>query len=174
MGCKRIRRGQASKRLCKGDIREGSSNRLIIFFLHAERAQFTFCRQEDELGPVTRGEEEDYLRRWSRAVELAMTVAVLGGAAVAMTVRPSDSSGASSPLCRDTSQRFLPCRFFLFILFLPSPRLSLSVSLSISPVFSCFSVSVVSLSTQSVSLSQFPPLFYRFLPLFFFLSGHYL
>jgi hypothetical protein len=39
------------------------SNRLIIFFLHAERAQCTFCRQEDELGPVARGEEEDYLRR---------------------------------------------------------------------------------------------------------------
>jgi len=134
------------------------SNRLIIFFLHAERAQCTFCRQEDELGPVDRGEEEDYLRRWSRAVELAMTVDVLGGAAVAMTVRPSDSSGAYSPLCRDTSQRFLPCWFFLFILFLPSPRLSLSVSLSISPVF------LVSLFRLFLSLSRSVCLSFGFSP----------
>jgi len=34
------------------------SNRLIIFFLHAECAQCTFCRQEGELGPAARGEEE--------------------------------------------------------------------------------------------------------------------
>jgi len=33
------------------------SNRLITF-LHAERAQCTFCRQEGELGPAARGEEE--------------------------------------------------------------------------------------------------------------------
>jgi len=113
-----------------------------------------------------------------------MTVAVLGGAAVAMTVRPSDSSGASSPLCRDTSRRFLPCRFFLFILFLPSSRLYLSVSLSISPVFwfLCFGCSSLSLS-RSVSLSfGFSPLLlpfslfslpfsFLFLPPFFFLHS---
>jgi len=85
-----------------------------------------------------------------------MMVVVLGCAAVAMTVRPSDSSGASSPLCRDTSRRFLPCRFFLFILFLPSPRLSLAVFLSISPVFwfLCFGCSSLSLGRfLSVSVS---------------------
>jgi len=75
------------------------------------------------------------------------------------------------PLCRDTNRCPLPRWFILSILFLPSPRLSLSVSLSISLVFLCFSVSVVSLSTQSVSLSQFPPLFLCFLLLFFFLSS---
>jgi hypothetical protein len=86
-----------------------------------------------------------------------MLVAVLGGVAVAVTVRPSDSSDVSSPLCKDTSRRFLPCRFILSVLFLPSPRLSLSPFPSRYPLFLCFSVSVVSLSTQSVSLSQFPP-----------------
>ena len=87
-------------------------------------------------------------------------VVVLGCAAVAMTVRPSDSSGASSPLCRDTSRRFLPCRFFLFILFLPSPRLSLSVFLSISPVFwfLCFGCSSLSLGRFLSLLVSLPSL----------------
>jgi len=98
-----------------------------------------------------------------------MKVVVLGCAAVAMTVRPSDSSGASSPLCRDTSRRFLPCRFFLFILFLPSPRLSLSVFLSISLVFwfLCFGCSSLSLDRF---LSPFAAVL-SFLSFFFPLSG---
>jgi len=95
--------------------------------------------------------------------ELTVTVAVLGGAAVAMTVRPSDSSGASSPRCSDTSRRFLPRWFIPSVLFLSSPRLYLSISQPIFPCFLCFSVSVVSLSTQSVSLSRFPPFFCRLL-----------
>ena len=97
-----------------------------------------------------------------------MTVVVLGGAAVAMKVRPTDSSSASSPLCRDTSRRFLPCRFFLFILFLPSPRLSLSVSLSISPVFwfLCFGCSSLSLG-RFLSLSVSLPVCCRSLLSFF-------
>jgi hypothetical protein len=34
------------------------SNRLITFFLYAEHAQCTFCKQKGELGPAVRGEEE--------------------------------------------------------------------------------------------------------------------
>jgi hypothetical protein len=89
-----------------------------------------------------------------------MLVAVPGGAAVAMavavTVRLSDSSGASSPLCRDTSRRFLPCRFIPSVLFLPSPRLSLSVSQSISPVFVFLGFDRFSLYPVGFSLSVFP------------------
>ena len=96
-----------------------------------------------------------------------MLVNVLGGVAVAVTVKPNASSGASSPLCRDTSQCLLPHRFTSSVLFLPSPRLSLSVSLSISPVFLVSTVSVVSLSTLSISLSRFPSLFS---PVFLFFS----
>jgi len=55
-----------------------------------------------------------------------MLVIILGGVAVAVTVKPSDSSSASSPLCRDTSRCLLPPPVYLFCPFLPSPRLSLS------------------------------------------------
>jgi len=105
-------------------------------------------------------------------------VAVLGGAAVAMTVRPSDSSGASSPLCRDTSRRFLPRWFIPSVLFLSSPRLSLSISQSIFPCFFCVSQfrSFLSLPSRFLSLC-FPPFSCRllsflglfpFFPFFFF------
>ena len=101
-------------------------------------------------------------------VELTVVlVTVLGGTTMAVTVKPSDSSGASSPLYRDTSRCFLPRRFIPFIPFLPSPCLSLStlsVSQSISPVF-------VFLSFGRFSLSLgFPPIFYCFssFPLPFF------
>ena len=101
-----------------------------------------------------------------------MTVAVLGGAAVAMTVRPSDRSGASSPLCRDTSQRFLPRRFIPYVLFLPSPHLSLSVSQSIFPCFLVFlSFGRFSLYPVGFSLTvpPFSAVFSLFSTFFFFL-----
>jgi len=91
--------------------------------------------------------------------ELTVTVAVLDGAAVAMTVRPSDSSGASSPRCSDTSRRFLPRWFIPSVLFLSSPRLSLSISQPIFPCFFCVSQFRSSLSLPSRFLSLgFPPL----------------
>jgi len=55
-----------------------------------------------------------------------MLVIILGGVAVAVTVKPSDSSSASSSLCRDTSRCLLPPPVYLFCPFLPSPCLSLS------------------------------------------------
>jgi hypothetical protein len=78
------------------------------------------------------------------------------------------------PLCRDTNRCPLPPPVYPFY---PFSSFSLTVSLGFPidiPGFLCFSVLIVSLSTQSVSLSQFPPLFCRFLPPFFFLLGHYL
>jgi hypothetical protein len=138
------------------------SNWLIIFFLHVERAQCTFCRQEDELGPAARGEEElpggDLGRLSWRWCWWLFSVAVM--------VRTSDSSGASSPLCRDTSQRFLPRRFIPSVLFLPYPRLSLSVSQSISPVFVFLSFGHFSLYTIGFSISVSP----LFSVVFFLLS----
>ena len=119
--------------------------------------------------------------------ELTVTVAVLDGAAVAMTVRPSDSSGASSPRCSDTSRRFLLRWFIPSVLFLSSPRLSLSISpadiplffvflsfgrLSLYPVGFSLSVSLLFLfqnknTSSSPSLSfLFPPLFCPALPLY--------
>ena len=104
-------------------------------------------------------------------VELTVVlVIVLGGAAVAVAVKPSDSSNASSPLCRDTNRCFLPRQFIPFIPFLPSPSLSLSVSQSISPVFVFLSFDRFSLNTIGFSLSQFPSYFSSF-PLPFFSPG---
>ena len=111
--------------------------------------------------------------------ELTVKVAVLGGAAVAMTVRPSDSSGASSPRCSDTSRRFLLRWFIPSVLFLSSPRLSLSISpadiplffvflsfgrLSLYPVGFSLSVSLLFLQNKNTSSSPslssfFPPPF---------------
>ena len=82
-----------------------------------------------------------------------MTVAVLGGAAVAMTVRPSDSSDASSPLCRDTSRRFFPVGFSFLSFFFLLPD-CLSRFPCRYPRFFGFSVSVVPLSL-SVGFSLF-------------------
>ena len=94
--------------------------------------------------------------------ELTVTVAVLGGAAIAVTVKPSDSGDASSPSCRDTSRCLLPPPFspsvlcssfftsvsppgfsffflFPFFLLLCSPLffLFLSLSLSVALPFFC-------------------------------------
>jgi len=82
-----------------------------------------------------------------------MTVAVLGGAAVAMTVRPSDSSDASSPLCRDTSRRFFPVGFSFLSFFFLLPD-CLSRFPCRYPRFFGFSVPVVPLSL-SVGFSLF-------------------
>jgi len=119
-----------------------------------------------------------YLRRRSRMAELTVTVAVLGGAAVAMTVRPSDSSGASSPRCSDTSRRFLLRWFIPSVLFLSSPRLSLSISPADIPLFFVFlsfgrlslypvgfSLSVSLLFLQNKNTSSSPSLSSFFLPL---------
>jgi len=97
-------------------------------------------------------------------------VTVLGGVAVAAAVKPSDSSGASSSLCRDTSRCLLPPLVYLFYPFFPSPRLFLSVSLSISSVFGFYCFGRFSLNTIGLSLSLslgFPPRFLSFLPLLF-------
>ena len=93
-------------------------------------------------------------------------VTILGGTAMAVAVKPSDISSASSLLCRDTSQCFLPRWFIPSIPFLPSPRLSLSVSQSISPVFVFLSFDRFSLNTIGFSLSRFPSCFPSF-PLLF-------
>ena len=82
-------------------------------------------------------------------------------------MKPSDSSGTSSPLCRDTNQCFLPRQFIPSISFLPSPCLSLSISQSISHVFVFLSFGRFSLNTIGFSLSRFPS---RFLPFFLFSS----
>jgi len=104
--------------------------------------------------------KNNYLRRWSRAVELAMTVAVLGGddgetqwqqRRFFSTVQRHQSA-FPSPLV------YPFCSFSLF-----SPSVSLNFPADIPLFFLCFSVSVVSLSTQSVSLSRFPPFFCRLL-----------
>jgi len=64
-----------------------------------------------------------------------------------------------------------PRRFILYILFLPSPRLSLSVSLSISPVFFVSQFrSFLFLHSRFLSLS-FPPFSIVFLPPFPLRSG---
>jgi len=90
-----------------------------------------------------------YLRRWSRMAELTVVLAtVLGGAAVAITEKPDDSSGSSSPRRRDTR----PLRFTPSVLF----SVCLSRSLCWYPRFSVSTVSVPSLSTLLVSLSRFP------------------
>jgi len=111
-----------------------------------------------------------YLRRWSRMAELTVTVAVLGGAAIAVTVKPSDSGGASSPPCRDTSRCLLPppvfsfCLVFFLLRVCLSARLLFLLSFSFlpPPLFSpVFFVSV------SLSLGR-PPLFLPFLLLFSF------
>ena len=113
-------------------------------------------------------------------VELTVVlVTVLGGATVAVTMKPSDSSNASSPLCRDTSRCFLLRRFIPYVLFLPSPRLSLLVSQSISPVFVFLSFTRFSLNTISFSLCLFVSLLFSaifplFLSLFFLWFGWYL
>jgi len=105
--------------------------------------------------------KNNYLRRWSRAVELAMTVAVLGGAAVAMTVRPSDSSGTSNSEalhCAETPVGVsFPAGLSLLFFFSLLPVCLSQFPSRYSPVFFlCFSVSFVSLSTQLVSISRFP------------------
>jgi len=88
-------------------------------------------------------------------------VTVLGGAAVAMTVRPSDSSGASNSEalhCAETPVGVsFPAGLSLLFFFSLLPVCLSQFPSRYSPVFFlCFSVSVVSLSTQLVSLSRFP------------------
>jgi hypothetical protein len=100
-----------------------------------------------------------------------MLVTVLGGAVVAVNGKPDDNGGASSPRRRDTSLCLLPSAGLLLLsLFLPSPRLSLSVSLSISLLFQ----SLLSQHCRFVSLSVSLPVFCNFFLLLFFLSGRYL
>ena len=100
-----------------------------------------------------------------------MLVTVLGGAVVAVNGKPDDNGGASSPRRRDTSLCLLPSAGLLLLsLFLPSPRLSLSVSLSISLLFR----SLLSQHCRFVSLSVSLPVFCNFFLLLFFLSGRYL
>jgi len=92
-----------------------------------------------------------------------MLVTILGGVAVVVTVKPSGSSGASSPLCRDTSRCHLPLPVYLFCPFSSfSPFVSLGLAVDI-PGFFVSTILVVSLSTLSVSLSLgFPPCFLPF------------
>jgi len=61
--------------------------------------------------------------------ELTIVLAtVLGGAAVAVTEKPDDSGGSSSPRCRDTTPlRFTPSVLFSF--FSPFASLGLSVDI---------------------------------------------
>jgi hypothetical protein len=85
-----------------------------------------------------------------------MLATVFGGVAVVVTRKPDDSGGASSPRCRDTSLCLLPSAGLLLLsLFLPSLRLSLLVSLSISLLFR----SLLYQHCRSLSLSVSLPVF---------------
>jgi hypothetical protein len=110
-------------------------------------------------------------------------VTVLGGVAVVVVVKPSDSSGASSSIhCVETLVGvFSPRWFTSSILFFLLP-VCFSRSPCRYPRFLVSTVSVVSLSTLLVSLSLSLSLslsvsllvFCRFFLSFFFLSGRYL
>jgi len=99
-----------------------------------------------------------------------VTLAVLGGAAVAVTVKSSDSGGASSPPCRDTSRCLLTPPVFSFCLVFFFTSVS-------PPGFSFFSLfpfflllcSPLFFSFLSLSLSIALPFFCR--PPFFLRSG---
>jgi hypothetical protein len=148
-------------------------NQLIIFFLHVERAQCTFCRQGNELWPttigggrITWGSDLGRLSwRWGWW---------LFSVALRWRWRWNPVTAAAFPLCRDTNRCPLPPPVYpLYPVSSFSSTVSLGFPVNI-PGFFCFSVSVVSLSTQSVSLSQFPLVFYRFSPPFSPAFGWYL
>jgi hypothetical protein len=105
-----------------------------------------------------------------------MLVTVLGGVAVAVTVKPSDSSGASSLLCRDTSWCLLPLPVYLFCPFSSFfPSVSLGLPVDIPGFWFLLFRSFLSQHCRFLSLSVSFPIFCRFFPFsFLLLSDHYL
>ena len=105
------------------------SNRLIIFFLNAERAQCTFCSWQWCWWLFS------VALRWQWRWNLVTTTALLFH-------------------CAETPVGvFFPAGLSLLFLFFLLP-VCLSQFPSRYPLFLCFSVSVVSLSTLSISLSK--------------------
>ena len=131
------------------------TSELISFFLHAERAQCTFCKQEDDWWPAAMEGKGIYLRRRSRMAELTVTVAVLGGDDVETqwqqrrffsTVQWHQSAFPSPlvypfcsfPLFSPSVSLNFPSRYSPFFVFLSFGRLCLypvGFSLSVSLLF---------------------------------------
>jgi len=94
---------------------------------------------------------------------MVMLVIVLGGVVVAVTMKPSDSSGASSPLCRDTSRCLLPPPVYLFCPFSSfSPSVSLGLPVDIPGFWFVLFRSFLSQHCRFLSLSVSLTVFYHF------------